>query len=880
MKLSKGFIFIISFFVVLGTLYGVLIFGVPAFLNSKFMVNKYENLASSKTGFPVKISSFKLKVNPDISFVVNADKILSQNETGVDVVNIQNIQYQSKRFSVVPYQVNIESIYADFTLIQNYIKTKDKNKEKKPLNLNYFPILNIGKIFVKLDKDSTVKITNIKSLKQADVVVCKFLGEVNTPYTKMPVVVGEDGFFYYSDNLYIDDLSVRFGESKLNISGEFENLDIFGKSLPVDELEQAFLFFYKIKHPGKKNFIENFHNLSGTLDVDLNLSKKGLNGKCIAHRLNADFSNFKFPVELPFVIFNFNGRKVWAKTTGTFGGEPVYTDFVVNGLGTKALVTEGNVQAKLGENFSKKYFKPVRIKGVADAKVKYHVQDGVVNIDYILGIDKGSNLLTSFGNIDNTDKFRQISAHTVKHGDKIFVQNYKYEFLGTNPEKILSGDGLFEKINGRFKPINAALKTNGDVSVGVIKSFIKDFLDGGTFNADIKYNFLNKTLLGYLNFNDTHHGDFLFLKKSNIMVNKDAIIINVDGTFFDSPIKLVLDADTRFQEGLFVNNIDIKLDKFLVKRGNITTVQSDFKHNSSKMPAKHNKNQRYKVEVKEGKIFVGEIVHSKFYLHDVVISGKLKDDVVEFIIPETEYAKGILSAVGKYNVVKHSSDIHFLASDIDSNEVATKIFKLPNQFEGHGYSTLHLITKNRLNDIHAHATFAISDGFLPKLGSREFIFNKPSKLKKVLFFIKKPIKLTLSKISNIDFSKPNIFYSNLRGSFILDNEQVDCVKIFSQSDNLSMFVEGDYNIDTQTGNLCIWGKSNKSADKKVRIFKIPLNWIYHALFKVERSKDMYLDKIKLIPPIKAKPSEEAIFRVYVNGNLNSNDIKVQMKDLR
>ena len=99
-------------------------------------------------------------------------------------------------------------------------------------------------------------------------------------------------------------------------------------------------------------------------------------------------------------------------------------------------------------------------------------------------------------------------------------------------------------------------------------------------------------------------------------------------------------------------------------------------------------------------------------------------NIVNFIIPQTDYAGGILSAKGKYNVKSHASDINFYASDIDSNEVVTNIFNLPDQVKGSAYVTLHLISKNKLNDILAYATFAIKDGYLPKLGSKEFILKR------------------------------------------------------------------------------------------------------------------------------------------------------------
>ena len=120
----------------------------------------------------------------------------------------------------------------------------------------------------------------------------------------------------------------------------------------------------------------------------------------------------------------------------------------------------------------------------------------------------------------------------------------------------------------------------------------------------------------------------------------------------------------------------------------------------------------------------------------------------------------------------------------------------------------------------------------------------------------------------------------MRGSLIINNDDVEDVRIFSQSDYLSMFIEGYYNIATEIGCLCIWGRHNRVAEKKIKIFKIPLSLLYKIIFKVERTKNLYIDKVNLIPPIKAEPYEEAIFRVEVDGNLNSNDINVNLKDLK
>ena len=82
-------------------------------------------------------------------------------------------------------------------------------------------------------------------------------------------------------------------------------MKILGKNLPVAELERSFLYFYKLRHPDKRNFLENFSNFQGTMDVDLLFNKNGLTGNCLTHNLGADFSKFNIAVFLPETKFDF-----------------------------------------------------------------------------------------------------------------------------------------------------------------------------------------------------------------------------------------------------------------------------------------------------------------------------------------------------------------------------------------------------------------------------------------------------------------------------------------------------------------------------------------------------------------------------------------------
>lgn len=876
MKLFKKTVILFSSFTLLGGgLYLSYLYLLPPILTSNKMITKYEEILSDKLNLDISLSDLGVKTNPNFTieiFLKNGKATTSQNK---NLLSIKSFESKTKVFSLKPEYVKANSIYFDLTQLSNISKNKSENSQIK-FDINYMPQTNIKKAYIKLDNSSYITVENFNSKLENKTISSTFLAKAKIPYVKNAIVIGNDGKIIYSENrkIYIDNLSLQLDSSKLFANGNLDSLSFIGKDLPVSELEKSFLYFYKLKHLKKKNFIENFHNMSGQIDVNLMLSKDGLVGDCKAKNLKALFFDYKIPIILPMTKFVFSGREITAKTSGTFGGEPVRTNFYLTGLGTKDLIATGSVFSTLTNNFARKYYPIVKISKKADASVHYKTHNGVVDIDYVLKLPKGSNLITKFASINSTDKNRIISARTQKIGDKITLKKYSFSF--DNQADLITGDGLFLKNNGHYKPDNMTLKTKGQLPVSLLSSLLHDYLNGGKFSANLSYKFPTKTLIGSMDLYNVTHKDYLYLEHVKFDIgNDDKIVLHSKGTFFNSPIYVSMIADNNFRKNLLIHDINIHLKKYIVAKGNLASIPKSYE---SKKSLNISTNNDYKIEVEKGQILVDEIYHRTFTLHNVRIIGKMKDNIVNFIIPETSYAKGQLSGKGKYDVKRHNSDIYFFASDIDSNEVATNIFNFKDQINGSAFATLHLKTKNKLNDIKAHATFAIEDGYLPQLGSTEFMLGQ-SKKYKLLNKVKK--KFTLENITNIDFSKSNIFYSNLRGSFLVDNNKVNNVKIYSQSDYLSLFIEGDYNIDSEHADFCIWGRHNKTEEKKIRIFKIPLSLIYRVVFRIEKTKDMYKSKLAQIPPIKIKPMDiESVFKVTVCGNLNEGNVKVQLKDIR
>ena len=851
--------------------YVFFLFILPNILSSPDNVQKYETFIAKRIGVPVSIKNFKVNTYPDLSFEVYSDGIFVVPQNNTELFHSDKLKYGANIFNLKHGHLTAKYVYADLDALKKYVKLTP-SKNKKTFDLTFFPQTNIRRAEIKFNDKNYLDVDYIRSRKHKGKIVTRILAHVYSVYSKEPVVIGKNGVITYQNHLGFEDFSVNFGKSEFSLSGNPLGMRITGKNLPANELERNFLYFYKLKHPNKRNFLENFSDFKGTMDIDLFLDKKGLTGKCITHNLGAKFSKLKVDVFLPETTFDFKGKEVSAKTSGTFGTEPVQTDFHLTGMMTNDLHVTGNVSSVFTDRITKKYFPQVQISGKTPAKVTYHTHNQEVKVLYTLKINKGSNLMSEWGSLDNTDTNREITMSTLKNGDPMKIESWEYTVDG---KTVISGDGNFEKINGRYSLANLSVKTNGKVGVNYIRSFLRDYLKSGEFDADLRLNFLKEVLSGSVNLYNASHDNFLYLKTAKMIIEPDVIKVLADGSFYGSPIKMSVRAKNRFSDDFYINSVDIHLKEFFFRKGKFADLGQSFKSDKTKPKPKNDDKITYTIE--QGRVVVDRIYADKFDMRNVNIQGSLRNEIATFIIPKADYAKGLLSAKGVYDLGHHSSNMWFYASDIDSNVVMTEFFHLPNQVNGTAYATLHAITKDRFNDVKADATFAISDGYMPQIAEKEIFIGK-----KRADGTKKGHKYTLSKIINLDFSKTEDYLTNIYGSFNLDNDNVKNLKMFAKSEWLGLYFEGQYDIPTECGNLYVWGKRNKTHAKGVRIFKIPVNLIYRMMFKPEHTAGKYEDKIKLIPPINEGIADDiAVFRVHVLGFFNrKGGLKFELKDLR
>ena len=122
--------------------------------------------------------------------------------------------------------------------------------------------------------------------------------------------------------------------------------------------------------------------------------------------------------------------------------------------------------------------------------------------------------------------------------------------------------------------------------------------------------------------------------------------------------------------------------------------------------------------------------------------------------------------------------------------------------------------------------------------------------------------------------------SDLNGSFDIVNRDLKNINVYSKNKSLSMYIEGDYNIDKENSNIKLWGKYDKNERNKIRVLYIPLSAIMKVAFRNEHSMEVNAYKIKKIPPIQADSDDTEIFTVKLTGNPNNGKLKVQLRSIK
>ena len=845
--------------------YLAFLFVLPAFVNNKSVTKKLENILSQKFEIQTTISDLNLKTTPNLKIFLNVKEIKA-DKSDVNFFNTQNLSLNFDLKNQKLVSINSDNIYINGDIIKK-IKPTKKEKKKSKFKAEDLPLLSI-KNFVYKSKDVNVNVKDIKI--ENNLIGLK--AKIESPtLLKEPIQLGSAGNFKIDkDKIYADNFVVELGSAKIYINGivtdknKTPNFTVKGKNLLASEIMPMLLHFQKSLDPSKK-FIENFKDFNGTVNLDLQVNSDGIWGKGITNNLSAKAVWFDIPLYFKEAVFNFRGTTIDSVAEGLLGREKViHTLNITDLLDRKKKLVVGTVSTTLTKKFD--YVPNLTVLNSVNVSLVYKIKLRKPDVYYNIDIPVNSDLIYNSFYLGLRNYKRKLYANTFKDDNDLYLKQYKYSYSNSNKENIiLLGDGLFKKNvdkkdPDKFIPQFITCHTNGYAPISVTGSF-GEKVKGGEFGGYLKYDFVNNQVLGTFDIIKARHKAFQ-IDKAHIMSNNGVFNVTSNGFFKGEKYM----ANLSLKNNIFGETIIYDMKMFLDKLVLETTPQTNKPKKNINPNDLTKKVKEAEMTINKWELAINEIKRDKFVLNNVKIIGSLKNNIFDFSMKDMQFADGIIHAKGIYDFAKNTSKMSFEAKNINSNKVAEMTLNLKDQIEGIAQAKVELSAKDMFRFLDAHCMFEVKEGFLPKLGDKEFMI--------------KDTKYKISQITNFDLTQKDMMKDDIKGTFDVHNTKISNINLTTWHELSAIFLEGSYDMEKQYADLHMFWHYSKEAPKGIRIFGVPLSFILKVVFRPERSKELYQSKLSKIPHIKADEKHSSYYRIQLSGDINNNKTNLVLKEIR
>ena len=840
-----------------------IVFLLPQVINSKFTTNKLQSLIHNKTGMEATIEGLNLKISPKFVVALNVESINAKNNK-ISAVDIKKLSLKYKLLQKRPALVSADNIYIDGNYLKQFKKDKKKKKKGK-FEPNNIPETHVKKLVFKSDK-LNINLENLET--NNNYINLKLV--INSPLLKETLKIGNSGSLCVVDNkLKANKFEIAIGNSHLYLDGvliddnNLRDFDIKGEKLPASEIMPILLHLQKAQDPSKK-FIENFKNFKGTADADLKFNNDGLWGTCVAHNLAANAVWFDIPLYFKEAVFYFKGQTVDSTAVGILGKEKViHTLNITDLLNRQKKLVVGTMKTTLTKKFD--YVPNLTVLNSVDVGLVYKIKQRKPDVYYNIDIPAKSDLIYNSFYFGLRDYKRKIYGNTFKDDNDLYLREYKYSYFSGKENIVLSGDGLFKKNidkndPDKFVPQYLTIRTNGYAPTSVIGAF-GEKVRGGEFKGDLKYDFKNNQVLGTFDIVKARHKAF-HIEKAHIASKNGVFNVTSNGLFKGEKYSAELSLKNNIFGETLIYDMKMFLDKLILE----TTTDKN-KTNKKRPPRDISKTvKEAEMTINNWEIVINEIIRDKFVLKNVKLIGSLKNNIFDFNMKKMQFADGIINANGFYDFGKDFSKVTFEAKNINSNKVAEMTLNLKDQIDGIAQAKVDIEGKKMFKYLDAHCAFEVKEGFLPRLGDKEFMLQDT--------------KYKLSEITNLDLSQKDLMKDDIKGTFDVHNTELKNINITTWHELSAMYLKGNYEMEKQLADLQLFWKYSKEAPKGIRVFGIPISLILKVVFRPEYSKEAYKSDLSKIPQIKADEKNTIYYRIQLTGDINNNKTNLTLKEIR
>ena len=673
----------------------------------------------------------------------------------------------------------------------------------------------------------------------------------------------------------------------------YYNLQIQGTGIAI----QNIINISDICSQNIKDVIKSCKEYTGTLNLNMNISHRGINGY-------AFFKNFGFrhiKTDIPFSFkdlpIKFTESKIILEklifNVGKTGQFPVLTDVTISNY-MKIPIVRGFISCKPTEFFVERYIntklqQPVKINGDIELNAKINGSIDSINISPTLKLNKNSDISYLTVNFGDTNFVREIQANIFIQPNNIILKNLEYI-----QHKVLSDGKVnsvsmwrisanLKKIKDKiYKPIYISLKTYKDRPAKILNFiFKKSIIKSGTFDCDILYKSngeQNFKLEGFFNIINAEIPTYnTKVKKGILLANNDKIEIVSNGTFVDTDFNFNTQIYNSAVFPIKVRNVLLEIQKMdlerLIEYLNRLSIEA-YSNNSVKTDIKFDISD---IIINKGVLKADNIKYKNCQITNLEANFSL-DNKAELKINAENFkiADGIAENKITYNFKDGNTNCLFKAKGINSNSAAASFLGLQNQITGKAdvkvsIQTSGLDETEKIKNSKGIIYFSVKDGNMPKLGSLEYLIRASN-----IFYSG---FTTLSVNNLIELMKPfkHGTFSTITGIFNINRGKIDNLRLYSQGINMSLYMNGCYNIEESEADIVVYGKLGKKIENLFGpIGNLSANTIFNMISK-DVEEGLYAKEIKKIPDIEYKNQDVKYFRATVQGNINESDSATTFK---
>lgn len=636
-----------------------------------------------------------------------------------------------------------------------------------------------------------------------------------------------------------------------------------------------------------KKSINNFSNISGHVNIKLNVKNNVCNSKIKLNGTSFTYNPMSMPVKINSGYAEVKGDNLYLyKVNSELDSMPILIDGVILDFYKKPNFNI-YVNSKPSQQFVEKYvnknaFYPLKIKGDINYSSRIHGTKESFNTKTEINMQQDSYIYYMGGVLGDSSSPIRVYADANVNKNNIIINNFQYDKLiasqnnkeFASPQLYAKGNVLLTNDNLIFHDFKVKTQNPTDAKIFNIL-FKKSMIKQGLFTSNISINgaINNPKIIGDVNFTGVNIPILDTTIKDISLDFKDTyILMKSSGEIFANKMSLASVMLNKLSPPYVFNNIEIycdDLDLNAVSRS-INNYQTETE--KRKLSSQKNGFDISNIIIKDAQLKADKVmvknVRAKNFSAKLTLDENLQLALNNF---KFEVADGFVSGNFKHNLLNSHAALDMSINNVNANILSDALFDLPNQLFGslNGEVSLYCNGKTHktcMDTLGGTGGFQVTNGRMPKLGSLEYLLKASNLVKSGV------TGLTINSIIDLVTPLKTGQFESIRGNFTIASGIANSIEIFSKGKDLNLFLSGTYNFSNLTADLSIFGRLSKKIPTVLGpIGNASLNTLFNAipgLHLDDPNNAQFIKSINQIPGFELNDKLYRIFTVKIYGDIN------------